>query len=286
MTQDTQGRVADYVIIGAMKCGTSTLAAQLGAQDGVFMTTPKEPNFFSDDDVFAQGLAWYHDLFAAARPGDLTGEASTHYTKLPDYPQAVERLAGTLTLPKLIYLIRDPVQRAISHYIHEWTMGVITGDLDGAVEHHPALVSYGCYAMQIAPWIARFGPDAVHIDTLEAMKADPQGVLGRVGRFLGRDDLVWVDDLERMNASAERLQRRALDRWLIDNPVATALRRALVPQALRDRVKKGRRMEVRPTLAPATRARLEQTFAQDHAQLRQLFPDRPDLDAAYPFLRG
>ena len=56
----------DFVIIGAMKCGTSTLAAQLGAQDGVFMTTPKEPNFFSDDAVFAQGLPWYESLFEAA----------------------------------------------------------------------------------------------------------------------------------------------------------------------------------------------------------------------------
>ena len=48
-------KTPDYIVIGAMKCGTTTLAAQLGAQSGLFMTTPKEPNYFSDDDVFARG---------------------------------------------------------------------------------------------------------------------------------------------------------------------------------------------------------------------------------------
>ena len=58
----------DFIIIGAMKCGTSTLAAQLACQDGVFLTTPKEPNFFSDDEIYARGHGWYRSLFAAAAP--------------------------------------------------------------------------------------------------------------------------------------------------------------------------------------------------------------------------
>ena len=114
----------DFIIIGAMKCGTSTLQAQLAAQPGVFMTTPKEPNFFSDDDIFEKGMAWYSALFDGAAPGDLKGEASTHYTKLPNYPDTVSRLkqaydeAGA-DYPKLVYMIRNPLERAISHYMHE-----------------------------------------------------------------------------------------------------------------------------------------------------------------------
>ena len=49
------GARPDFILIGAMKCGTTTLAGQLAAQDGVFITTPKEPNFFSDDAVYARG---------------------------------------------------------------------------------------------------------------------------------------------------------------------------------------------------------------------------------------
>ena len=99
--------VPSLAVIGAMKSGTTTLQVQLAAQTGVFMTTPKEPNFFSDDDVFAKGAGWYKGLFADAAPGDLKGEASTHYTKLPTYPDCLPRLAQMLDAPRLIYVIRE-----------------------------------------------------------------------------------------------------------------------------------------------------------------------------------
>lgn len=274
----------DFVIVGAMKCGTSTLAAQLGAQPGMFMTTPKEPNFFSDDAVFGQGLSWYQNLFAEAAAGDLKGEASTHYTKRPTHPQALPRLASVLPDVRLIYLIRDPLARAVSHYIHEWSQGVIAGDLDGAFDKHPELVEYGRYGAQIAPWVEAFGAERIHVDTLEAMQSAPQAVLDRVGRHLGRKDLVWTDDLARVNVSTERLRRGRLDRVLIYSRPATWLRRRLVPQALRDRIKAGRRMPSKPALSDSRRKTLETIFAEDRARLHALFPGRPDLDAAYPFV--
>ena len=61
----------DFMVIGAMKCATSTLHEQLARQPGLFMSTPKEPNFFSDDDVHARGMAWYEALFADAPAGSL-----------------------------------------------------------------------------------------------------------------------------------------------------------------------------------------------------------------------
>jgi len=60
------GRLPDFVIIGAMKCGTSTLHEQLAAQRSVYMSTPKEPNFFSDDEQWGRGIGWYTSLFEAA----------------------------------------------------------------------------------------------------------------------------------------------------------------------------------------------------------------------------
>lgn len=137
----------DFLIIGAMKCGTSTLQAQLARQPGVFMTTPKEPNFFSDDAIYAKGPDWYAGLFADAAPGDLTGEASTHYTKLPTHPEALPRLTAALDAPKLIYMIRDPVTRTVSHFIHEWSMGVMQGDMGAALDDIPSwwpIAAMGC----------------------------------------------------------------------------------------------------------------------------------------------
>ncbi|WP_282063786.1 sulfotransferase domain-containing protein [Roseobacter litoralis] len=274
----------DYIIVGAMKCGTSTLAAQLGAQDGIFMTTPKEPNFFSNDDIYAQGLEWYSDLFAPAHPDDLCGEASTHYTKHPDYPDVIPRLQATGARPKLIYMIRNPFSRVVSHYIHEWTEGVINTDLPEALHSHSALISYSCYASQIAPWVATFGAENILILSLEDMQANPQDVLNRTGAFLGKTDLVWQEKLSRVNVSAERIRKFPLQETLISNPLATRLRRALIPQKLRDMIRRRRQMRERPTLSATDKHWLEPQFAADYAKLKALFPDRPDLDMSYPFV--
>ncbi|MGR3540285.1 MAG: sulfotransferase domain-containing protein [Hasllibacter sp.] len=277
--------LADFVIIGAMKCGTSTLAAQLSGREGLFVTTPKEPNFFSDDAVHARGLAWYEALFEDAEPGAIKGEASTHYTKITTHPRALERLAAVLEAPRLVYLIRDPVARAVSHYIHEWTMGVMGGDVDAAFEAHPELVDHGRYGMQIEPWAARFGTGRILVSSLEAMKADPQGVLDRVGAFIGHPGpLPWREEDARVNASAERVRRLPMQGLLVDNPVATALRRTLVPQSLRDRIRRSRQMTERPRPSDALVARLRETFAADRARLDALFPGNADIDLAYPFM--
>jgi hypothetical protein len=252
----------DFAIIGAMKCGTSTLAAQLGAQDGVFMTTPKEPNFFSDDPVFANGMGWYEALFDAAADGDLKGEASTHYTKLPTHPGAAARMHAAVPDAKLIYLMRDPVERAISHYIHEWTQGVISGILDDAVTQNPEIIAYSRYDLQLAPWRALFGDDAILPLRLEDMKTDPQGVFDRVAAHLGRPGAFrWQNDLGAQNVSAERIRKFPLYDLLIEHPVASSLRRTLAPRWLRDAIKRNLQMRQRPELSEASRQRLAEAVA-------------------------
>ena len=263
----------DFIIIGAMKCGTTTLQAQLAAQPGVFMSTPKEPNFFSDDDIYARGLDWYQGLFAEAPPGALKGEASTHYTKLPTYPDCIDRLASAVPGAKLIYLTRDPYERLISHFLHEWSTGVMQGPIDAALERHPELVAYSRYAMQLAPYVDRFGAERILIERLETLERDPQAALDRVGAFLGlRPAPVWRADLGAVNVSAQRIRRIPLRNLLLLNPVAGALRRTLVPKAVREAVKRRLRMEDRPTLSAAARARLRPIFEEDAAELERLFP--------------
>src|SRR6185312_16834851 len=101
-------RPPDFMIIGAMKCATTTLHEQLARQPGLFMSRPKEPNFFSDDENYARGWAWYGSLFRPAGSADLRGESRTHYTKLPTYPRTVERIRRDLPRLKPIYGMRHP----------------------------------------------------------------------------------------------------------------------------------------------------------------------------------
>lgn len=274
----------DFIIIGAMKCGTSTLAAQLGLQAGIFITTPKEPNFFSDDVVHAKGVAWYSNLFDAAAPGDLKGEASTHYTKLLTHPDAAARMAQTIKDPKLIYMIRDPIARLVSHYIHEWSMEEMKGSLVEALDRHPELVDYSLYGRQLTPYVAQYGQDRILVVRLEDMQVAPQQTLEHVCRFLGYDSRpLWQSEFARENVSAERIRRFPLHDLVFDNPLATTLRRALVPQALRDRIKQARQMRTRPKLPAESRRALEARFTADLETLLSLFPDRPDLAKSYPF---
>lgn len=264
----------DFIIIGAMKCGTSTLAAQLGQQSGIFLTTPKEPNFFSDDDVFAQGMPWYQALFAGAAQSDIKGEASTHYTKLPTHPHTVSRMAAVLPNLRLVYMVRDPVQRAVSHFIHEWTERRMGGDLNDAVQTYPELVEYGLYAKQITPFIDAYGTDAICLTSLERLKTNPQDELARIAQHIGFGGPVqWQSDLATQNVSGERIRKLPLHSLLIDHPVARTLRRALVPQRLRTRLVASRQMRTRPTLSPECTAELRDRFAADQSKLAQLFPD-------------
>ena len=274
----------DFIVIGAMKCGTTTLQAQLATQEGVFMSTPKEPNYFSDDDIFAQGPDWYEGLFAGAPEGALKGEASTHYTKLPTYPETLARMTAMLPELKLVYMIRDPVARAVSHYVHAWSLREAGPDAEAAFREQSEFIDYGCYGMQIAPFVDAYGRDNILLSSLEALSASPEAEFARIADFLGLPEgVTWKHDLDAQNVSGRRFRRLPVQSVLVDNPVARALRYALVPKGLRDRIRERRQMDVRPTIPPDLEARMKARFLEDREVLAGIFPDHPALDTCYPF---
>jgi hypothetical protein len=260
-----------FIIIGAMKCATSTLHEQLARQPGVFMSTPKEPNFFSNDEEWARGIDWYRSLFAGASPGDLCGESSTHYTKLPTYPRTVERMRDHLPGDvKFIYVMRHPIDRLVSQYIHEWTQRVVPVDatIDAALETHPELIAYSRYAMQLQPFFQAFGRESVLPVFFERLTSHPQETLERVCAFIGcAGEPRWFDGASEQNVSSERMRESPLRDALINLPGLRAARRALVPQGWRDRVKKWWTMKHRPTLSDASLQRLRAIFDEDLALL-------------------
>ena len=258
----------NFIIIGAMKCATSTLHEQLARQPGIFMSEPKEPNFFSNDEVYARGLDYYHGLFAAADGATLRGESSTHYTKLPTYPQTLTRMRKVLPELKLIYVMRHPVERLVSHYIHEWSMRNVSTSIDRAVDTHPRLIEYGCYHMQLAPFIDVYGRANVLPVFMERFKNHAQDELERVCRFLGfAGTPAWSPHVARQNVSNERLRLGKLGRELFEHPTLTTLRRRVVPQFVREAFKEQLTMRDRPQLSAAKTAQLTQRFDADLALL-------------------
>jgi hypothetical protein len=258
----------DFIIIGAMKSATSSLHVQLASHPGIFMSDPKEPNFFSDNDQYQRGTEWYLDLFRESDESDLCGESSTHYTKLPDHPETIPRMKALLPNVRLIYVMRHPIDRLVSQYIHQWTQNVMRCDINDAVSRYPELINYGRYSYQLEPYFAAFGMDSVLPVFFAAVKKHSQRVLERVAKFIGYSGRVtWKVELGSQNVSAERIRRFAGDRLIVSSAPMTFLRRTFVPQSVRDVVKAQLRMKRRPVLSDANLARLEATFDEDFQTL-------------------
>lgn len=261
-------RMPDFIIIGAMKCATSTLHEQLAQQAGIVMSNPKEPNFFSDDHHYARGLDWYARLFADAPDHALCGESSTHYTKMPTYPQTVERIQKHVPTARFIYVMRHPIDRLISHYIHEWTQRVINVPITEAVDIHPELIDYSRYAMQLEPFIRSFGPDRILPVFFAHLRGAPQVELQRVCQFIEYPGTArWIDDLAPANVSSQRLRRSPLRETLRGLPGLRRAYRAILPESARQRINTLWQMKQRPELSDAQYQRLTAIFDEDLAQL-------------------
>ena len=126
-------RLPDFVVIGAQKAGTTSLAAALRQHPGLYLPPSKELHYFS---LHAERpLSWYAAHFEQAGPGQLCGEATPYYLF---HPAAAARLAAALPLSRLIVLLRDPVARTLSHYFHALRRGNETLPLAAALAAEPA----------------------------------------------------------------------------------------------------------------------------------------------------
>ncbi len=233
------------------------------------MSRLKEPNFFSDDAMYARGWSWYSSLFS--RSGDvlLRGESSTHYTKFPDYPRTVERLARDLPDVKLIYVMRHPIERLISQYVHEQTVGRIRTSIQKALERHDELVNYSRYAMQLAPYVETFGFSRILPVFFSRLTEHSQAELERIGRFLDYPGVMqWDAMLRPQNVGAERLRRDPLRQAIVQAPVLSTLRQKIVPRTWSQSLKEALRAQITPPVLPAdVAAGLREIFDADLAQL-------------------
>jgi hypothetical protein len=259
----------DFIVIGAMKSATTTLHEQLARQPGLFMSRPKEPNFFSDNENYARGWGWYSSLFRPANGADLCGESSTHYSKLPMYPRTVDRMARDLPRVKVIYLIRHPIDRLISQYVHEITTGRIATGVGEAVDRHPELIDYSRYRMQLQPYLDAYGFENILPVFFPRLVNHSQDELDRIGRFLNYEGrLIWDTSLKAQNMGRERLRASPIRDALVQAPVLTTLRQRIVPRRWSQSLKGFWRARIdRPELSLELTERLREVFDADLAQL-------------------
>lgn len=178
-------RLPDFLIIGAQKSGTTTLYADLAVQPTVCMSSIKEPSVLIKIQDPDKATAYYGRLFEAQASHRRFGEASTLYSQLPHYRGVAER-ARSLLGPalRLLYIVRNPVERAISHHHHAYQRGRAVQDVNQAVRSDPRFVDNGRYSMQLEPWLREFGRDAMRVIQFETYVRDRAAGVSAVGEHL------------------------------------------------------------------------------------------------------
>lgn len=184
---ETAQVLPNFLLIGAMKAGTTSLYHYLKAHEQVFMPGFKELDFFVAEANWLRGMDWYRRQFSAARGARARGEASTTYTQYPTHDGVPERIAQVLPGVRLVYVIRDPVERIRSHYQHLVISGVEKCPPQVAVLENPIYLACSRYAMQLERYLDHFPRDQILIVTSEALKSERTATVQQVYEFLRVD---------------------------------------------------------------------------------------------------
>jgi hypothetical protein len=199
----SEPRLPNFLVIGAAKCGTTTLCDLLGRHPDVYVHPKKELDFFCFDDRYARGLDWYAGRFARAGDARAVGEGSPNYAKLSKHPQAVERIARDLPEAKLIYMVRHPLRRMESAWLHARRAGHRSSrSFTRTVRTQASYVDTSLYGKHLDAYRRHFPDDRILVIFLDDLDADPEGTLERCFRFLGVDPAFRVEGIgERRNTS-------------------------------------------------------------------------------------
>lgn len=261
------GRLPDFLIVGAMKAGTTSLYRDLLTQKSVFLPIDKEPHRLMTDTVLApEGRAEYASLFRRARTDQVCGEASTGYTKAPDavgVPDRALEVLGPDT--KIIYLVREPIARIRSHHHHEFSAGNAPPSIDEAIRTMPALINYTRYAWQIQPWIERFGRENVRILEFGEYTTDRASTVASICSWLGvTANPDAVREKEVFNKGDAKPVNTGMLGGINRTPLYRRLIRPFLPSRTRDRLRK----VVLPTAPPRPAPPSDETIAFINEQLR------------------
>lgn len=271
----------NLIVVGAMKGGTTSLHRYLGMHPEINMSKMKELNFFDTRVNWSRGMEWYSSQF---NPGaKIIGETSPLYARYPRSEGIVERMADVVPDAKLIYMVRDPINRLLSHYIEVVDQFRILKPFEEILPNieneQEGFVSCSQYHMQIECFLQQYDESRLHVVSLEDMNAEPQRVMKRIFEFLDVDANFWTDAfLSPHNTTGEKrrphpLAVKCLPGWLF-HEMATPRR---VPWRVANWMTRackrfGKKIE-RPNLSEAETSRLLEIFKDDVEKLRRFTGD-------------
>jgi len=273
-----RGALPNLVVVGGLKCGTTSLHHYLNLHPEVEMSRPKELNFFVAELNWPLGPEWYASHFNGR--ASIRGESSPHYTSRPRFEGVAERMRSVLGDARLVYMVRDPIDRMLSHYLHNVGGGYDDRTLvDAFADPESAYVTRSRYFFQLEPYLEAFGEERIEIVGREELKRDRPATMRRVFAFLGVEPGFSSPQFEREweTGTAKGGGRfRLMDR-AVRLPGLRTLDRNFdrLPEALRWLVERvvhdpGAGEAPKPEVPPALRKELAGLFRDDVARLERV----------------
>jgi hypothetical protein len=186
----------NFFIIGAARSGTTSLYLYLEQHPDIYFPEVKELNFFSNPRYWNKGLDWYESRFNPQNTGvPRLGEASTSYTRAPFSQGVPEKIASYAPDAKFIYIVRNPIDRFISHHLHRVQVGQETRSISNIIANliNEDFAWQGCYNYQIEQFLKFFNPDQIYVVSMEELSQSPDSLVKKIFQFLGVRDTVRIE---------------------------------------------------------------------------------------------
>jgi len=245
----------DFLVIGAMKSGSTTLHQDLATHPQINLAEKESAGLQKFDTRRRADRTRYLRQWSQAASDQVRGEVSTTYTMAPHIPGIPERAAAVAPDARLIYILREPLARIVSHHHHDVSSGLVRSTIDTAVRDDPRFLDYSRYGSQLDAWREFFRDDAIRVLRFEDYVSDRRRATADLFAWLGLPplpDLIDVDAVH--NASEGKHSARGATRRIVQSRIYRERVRRVFPQTLRSRVASAILPAAPPRPAPPSEA--------------------------------
>ncbi|SNC61743.1 Sulfotransferase domain-containing protein [Kytococcus aerolatus] len=246
---------AHFLVIGAQKCGTTSFYEDLRSHPQLALPD-KESSFLSGRTLSAAEVHAALATIPTTPTTALIGEVDTTYSMRTVHPEVIGNAAHLRDL-RVIYIVRDPLRRTLSHHHHDYALGRAPADADTAVRTIPEMVDNSRYAFQISPWIDLVGVERILPIRFEHFTTRREETLKQALNFLGVDPTLGHATGIAHNAAGTKVVARGPWSVISNSSLYRKRIRPLVPEAGRKRLMKAVLPKAPPRPATPSRKTLE-----------------------------
>lgn len=264
-------KIINFIIIGAMKSGTTSLAKNLAEHPQICFCKKKEPMFFHQK-KWKDHIGEYHNLYNP-KFGQICGEASTTYTSLTEYPDTPYNLYQYNPNLKLIYIIRNPVDRIVSHYMHNVLNHGLKSPFENAIKEDSIYIDRSRYYFQISKYLQYFNRDQIMLIIFKDYIHNQRDVLKDVYKFLGlKIDINYHINSEPQNASINSIRMKDWARKLYKNKYIRSFLHILITRKLKEIIHKRLvfKIDKKPEISREIKEKILEMIKNDIIEIEKL----------------